>query len=63
VKLKSDLEHLSVEDFRLDKAMQKWNLDMGEMLCYINDVLCPHSFDEIVRDDFSALRQMLTGPG
>jgi len=41
--------------------MQKWCLDIGEMLCYINDVLCPHSFDEIVKDDFSALRRMLTG--
>ena len=29
VKLKSDLEHLSVEDFRLYKAMQKWYLDIG----------------------------------
>ena len=59
--LTSKVAHLSVEDFRLYKAMQKWHLDIGEMLCYINDVLCPHSFDEIVKDDFSALRQMLTG--
>jgi internalin A len=38
LKLKSDLEHLSVEDFRLYKAMQKWYLDIGEMLYYLNDV-------------------------
>jgi hypothetical protein len=25
----------------------------------MNDVLHPHGFDEIVKDDFAALRQML----
>jgi hypothetical protein len=29
------------------------------MLAYVNDVLHPHGFDEIVKDDFAALRQML----
>jgi hypothetical protein len=29
------------------------------MLAYVNDVLTPHGFDEIVKDDFAALRQML----
>ena len=28
---------LSVEDFRLYKAMQKWYLDIGDMLAYLND--------------------------
>jgi internalin A len=59
LKLKSDLDHLSVEDFRLCKSMQKWHLDIGEMLTYVNDVLSPHGFDEILKDDFAALRQML----
>ena len=59
LKLKSDLAYLSVEDFARYRAMQKWHLDIGEMLTYINDVLCPHGFDEIVKDDFAALRQML----
>ena len=59
LKLKSDLDHLSVEDFRLYKSMQKWHLDIGEMLTYVSDVLVPHGFDEIVKDDFAALRQML----
>jgi hypothetical protein len=39
--------------------MQKWHLDIGEMLTYVNDVLSPHGFDEILKDDFAALRQML----
>ena len=29
------------------------------MLAYVNDTLHPHGFDEIVKDDFAALRQML----
>lgn len=59
LKLKSDLDYLAVEDFRLYKSMQKWHLDIGEMLTYVSDVLTPHGFDEIVQDDFAALRQML----
>jgi hypothetical protein len=39
--------------------MQKWYLDIGDMLAYVNDVLSPHGFDEIVKDDFAGLRQML----
>jgi hypothetical protein len=30
------------------------------MLAYVNDVLTPHGFDEIVKDDFAALRQALS---
>jgi hypothetical protein len=29
------------------------------MLAYLNDKLVPHGFDEIVKDDFAPLRQML----
>jgi hypothetical protein len=29
------------------------------MLAYVNDVLVPHGFDEIVKDDFASLREML----
>jgi hypothetical protein len=29
------------------------------MLAYVNDVLSPHGFDEILKDDFAALLQML----
>ena len=59
MKLKSNLDYLSVEDFRLYQDMKRWHLDVGNMLSYINDVLVPHGFDEIVKDDFAALRQML----
>jgi hypothetical protein len=34
-------------------------IDVGDMLAYVNDVLSPRGFDEIVKDDFAGLRQML----
>jgi hypothetical protein len=36
-------------DFRLYKAMQKWYLDVGDILAYVNDVLHPHGFEESER--------------
>jgi internalin A len=59
--LKSKLDYVSVEDFRLYQDMKKWYVDVGNMLSHINDVLSPHGFDEIVKDDFAPLRQMLLG--
>jgi hypothetical protein len=53
------LSRVAVDDFRRYKAMQKWYLDVGDILAYVNDKLSPHGFDEIVKDDFAALRQML----
>jgi internalin A len=53
------LSRVAVDDFRRYKEMQKWYLDVGDMLAYVNDKLVPHGFDEIVKDDFAALRQML----
>jgi len=53
------LSRVAVDDFRRYKAMQKWYLDVGDILAYVNDVLSPHGFDEIVKDDFAGLREML----
>jgi hypothetical protein len=39
--------------------MQQWYPQVSDMLRYMNDVLHPHGFDEIVKDDFASLRQML----
>jgi hypothetical protein len=33
------------------------------MLCYLNDVLTPRGFDEIVKNDFAGIHQMLSGHG
>jgi internalin A len=57
--MEEKFRHLAESDFRLYKAMQEWHNRIGDMLAYVNDVLSPHGFDEIVKDDFAALRQML----
>jgi hypothetical protein len=41
--------------------MKKWHVDVGNMLAYVNDVLTPHGFEAIVKDDFTTLRQMFSG--
>jgi internalin A len=50
---------LGREDFADFKAMQQWYPQVSDILRYMNDVLHPHGFDQIVKDDFAALRQML----
>jgi internalin A len=57
--MEQHFKDLAEADFRLYKAMQEWHNRIGDMLAYVNDVLVPHGFDEIVKDDFAALRQML----
>jgi internalin A len=57
--MEQHFKDLAEADFRLYKAMQEWHNRIGDMLAYVNDVLTPHGFDEIVKDDFAALRQML----
>ena len=53
------LSDIGVADFALYKAMQDWHNRVGDILAYVNDVLHPHGFEAIVKDDFAALRQML----
>jgi internalin A len=57
--MEEKFRHLAESDFRLYKAMQEWHNRIGDMLAYVNDVLVPHGFEEIVKDDFAGLRQML----
>jgi internalin A len=54
------LSRVASDDFRRFKEMQKWYLDVADMLAYINEVLTPRGFDEIVKDDFAGLREMLS---
>jgi hypothetical protein len=51
---------LGRENFADFKAMQLWYPQVGDMLRYVNDVLHPHGFDDIVEGDFASLRQMLS---
>lgn len=59
--MEEHLTRLGEEDLKLYKAMKRWHNEVGDMLAYVNDVLHPHGFDEIVKEDFAALRQMLQG--
>jgi hypothetical protein len=61
LKLNADLHYLSDEDFGLYRRMKDWYNHVGSMLTYVNEVLHPHGFEDIVKDDFAALRQMLQG--
>jgi internalin A len=57
--MEGNFRHLGEADYRLYKATKEWHNRIGDMLAYMNDVLTPHGFDEIPKDDFAALRQML----
>ena len=57
--MEKSYQHLGERDFNLYKAMKDWHNHVSDMLAYINDVLTPHGFDEIVKDDFAALRRIL----
>jgi internalin A len=56
--MEQHFKDLGESDFRLYKAMREWHNRIGDMLAYVNDVLTPHGFDEIVKDDFAALRDV-----
>jgi hypothetical protein len=49
-----------VEDFALYQGMRDWHNHVGDMLVHVNDVLHPHGFENIVKDDFAVLCQMLS---
>jgi hypothetical protein len=56
--MKQHLSELGVADFALYKAMD-WHNHVSDMLAHVNDVLHPHGFEAIVKDDFASLCQML----
>jgi internalin A len=58
--MEETFRQLGTADFALYKSMQDWYNRIGDMLAYVNDKLHPHGFDEIVKDDFASLRQMIT---
>jgi hypothetical protein len=55
--MEKHLKDLGEMDFRLYKSMQEWHNRIADILAYINDVLCPHGFDDIVKAGFAGLRQ------
>ena len=58
--MKKHLSYLGTADFALYKSMHDWHNHVGDTLAYMNDILHLHGFDDIVKDDFASLRQMLS---
>jgi len=57
--MEKSLPHLGREDFGLYKSMQDWHNRVGDILACVSDTLRPRGFEQIVQDDFAALRQVL----
>jgi internalin A len=57
--MEKNFRNLGAADYKLYKAMQQWYPQVSDMLRYMNDALRPQGFDNIVKDDFASLRQML----
>jgi len=51
--MEQDIAYLGEEDLRLYRAMRRWHNEVGGMLAYVNDVLVPHGFDDIVQGNFA----------
>ena len=58
--MKKHLSDLGTADFALYKSMHDWHNHAGDTLAYMNDIVHLHGFDDIVKDDFASLRQMLS---
>jgi internalin A len=57
--MEQHLKRLGALDFALYKAMQDWHNRVSDILAHVTDVLHPHGFEAIVKDDFVVLRQRL----
>ena len=54
--------HLSIlggPSRRLYDDMREWHFRIDDILGFLSDRLGPRGFEDIVKDDFAALRQML----
>jgi energy-coupling factor transporter ATP-binding protein EcfA2 len=60
--MEKKIQHLGGPDLQLYKSAKDWHNRVGDMLAYVNDRLHPHGFEQIVKDDFAGLMQMLGGP-
>jgi internalin A len=58
-KIEPRIQSLGWQDYRRYKAMKNWYNDVGDILATLNDVLSPHTFEDIVADNYQALRTML----
>ena len=58
--MEPDLRLLGQLDVERYQLIKQWHGVIGNILCFIADTLHPHGFDAIVKDDFAAVRAMLS---
>jgi TIR domain-containing protein len=58
-KLEPDLALLGEDDLKRYRLIKQWHAVIGDILGFISDELHPHGFDNIVKDDFAAVRELL----
>lgn len=58
--MEPDLRLLGQPDFERYQLIKQWHGAIGNILGFIADTLHPQGFDAIVKDDFAAVREMLS---
>ena len=59
-KMEPHLAYLGPASRELFNNMREWHFRMDEMLGFLSNKLGPRGFDEIVKDNFAGVRQMLS---
>lgn len=57
--MEPQLSLLGVDDQKQYRLVKQWHGVIGDILGFISDKLHPHGFDNIVKDDFTAVRELL----
>jgi hypothetical protein len=58
-RMEPHLRLLGQTDFERYHLIKRWHDAIGDILCFIADKLHPSGFDEIIKDDYAAVREML----
>lgn len=61
--LKESVEDLGMKDLGLFYAMKRWYNDIGDILHHVSDVLQPRGFEQVAKNNYAALKQMLERTG
>lgn len=57
--MESHLSVLGEDQQKRHRLIKQWHAVIGDILGFISDKLHPHGFDNIVKDDFAAVRELL----
>lgn len=39
--------------------MRRWHIDTTDMLGFVADTIHPHGFDDLIRDNYAGMRELL----